>query len=564
SELKHTAEGFEATVTKVDNLAVGGRNLLLGTRDWTDNTRWNQRNTVTKETYREMVIASTGGAWSSPAYMMQNAGILQVGKTYTFSTYVRNTSDTDTNVAPYYEDGIVTPVYTPTSLPAHTDWFRVSITFKCMKDPTTSTSTLRWEGQNGLTNGQIQFAGYKLEEGTIATDWTPAPEDIQSDIAQVKVTADGISKFVRDSSGNISSNFQTALGKMSIITDSTLAASIKGQTATQISSAITDNNGKIISLINQDSSGVQIAGKNIILDGTVTVTNAFTVGQANIANGAIGTAQIGDASITSAKIIDLDVARLTGNTTQFIKSNWDSAYSNVSIDPDSILLNAKSGSTTLTSVSIGSLGMKIEMPGTASFLSDTMINSGGIAFHHAGGTYGSFGMLGNGFTTQYSPTGGAPLGITVGDGRNNDAANMAFGISVSQYAGQAPQLIWAGANTGKVSSSYRTWDNPAGFIIADNIKFSTWDNTASIVEFDSTITYRNWAPDQTYGYIDGNGTKRWFKVSGYTLNKTNKLVGIFGGDGANGIAFDQTGDVWFSNKGNSYSLHDMLAKLNML
>lgn len=328
---------------------------------------------------------------------------------------------------------------------------------------------------------------------------------------------------------------------------------------------ISDNIGNITSGIVGNNNSMSLISKNVIIDSPSTqITGTAWINSAMIKDGSIGTAQIGDASITSAKIINLDVARLTGNTTQFIKSNWDSAYSNVSIDPDSILLNAKSGSTTLTSVSIGSLGMKIEMPGMASFLSDTMINSGGIAFHHAGGTYGSFGMLGNGFTTQYSPTGGAPLGITVGDGRNNDAANMAFGISVSQYAGQAPQLIWAGANTGKVSSSYRTWDNPAGFIIADNIKFSTWDNTASIVEFDSTITYRNWAPDQMYGYIDSTGTKRWFKVSGYNISPTNRVVGIFGGDGANGIAFDQTGDVWFSNKGNSYSLHDMLAKLNML
>ncbi|WP_273715620.1 hypothetical protein [Leuconostoc mesenteroides] len=196
STLKQRADGFETTVTKVDNLAIGGRNLLLGTKDWTDNTRWNRQWTVTKDTYRGMVIASTSSPWTSPAYMMQNAGILQVGKTYTFSTYVRNTSDTDTNVAPYYEGGIVTPVYTPTSLPAHTDWFRVSITFQCVKDPTTSTANLRWEGQNGLTNGQIQFAGYKLEEGTVPTDWTPAPEDVDSTIAKVKLTADEVSAAV--------------------------------------------------------------------------------------------------------------------------------------------------------------------------------------------------------------------------------------------------------------------------------------------------------------------------------------------------------------------------------
>lgn len=103
-------------------------------------------------------------------------------------------------------------------------------------------------------------------------------------IAQVKITADGISNFVRDSSGNISSNFQTALSKTSIITGSTLATSIQKQTATQITSALTDNNGKIISLINQDSSGVQIAGKNIVLDGKTTVTGDFYAKGGNFTN----------------------------------------------------------------------------------------------------------------------------------------------------------------------------------------------------------------------------------------------------------------------------------------
>ncbi|MBZ5949270.1 phage tail spike protein [Leuconostoc gasicomitatum] len=100
-------------------------------------------------------------------------------------------------------------------------------------------------------------------------------DDTNDSVSQVKNTADSISNFVRDSSGNLSVNFQTALSKASLISDSTFATSIKTQTATQISSALMDNNGKIISLINQDSSGVQIAGKNIVLDGNTTVTGDF-------------------------------------------------------------------------------------------------------------------------------------------------------------------------------------------------------------------------------------------------------------------------------------------------
>ncbi|WP_186433850.1 phage tail spike protein [Weissella cibaria] len=189
STLQQRADGFEATVTKVNNLAVGGRNLLLGTANWTDSTRWNQRNSVTTDTYRGMVIASTSSAWISPIYLIQNAGILQVGKTYTFSTYVRNTSDTDVVVTPYYDYYVVSGG-TNVSLPAHTDWTRAYVIFNIKKDPTTSTSGLRWESHNSVTNGSIQFAGYKLEEGNVATDWSPAPEDVSSATAKAQLTAD--------------------------------------------------------------------------------------------------------------------------------------------------------------------------------------------------------------------------------------------------------------------------------------------------------------------------------------------------------------------------------------
>ena len=164
---------------------VGGRNLLLGTKDWSGgSTIWDPRFTSKEGTYRGMLIAASSSAWTSPAYMIGNAGVLQVGKTYTFSTYVRNTSDTDTKVSYYYDREIVTPPGIGIPLLAHTDWTRVSATFNVIKDPATSSYGLRWESQKKVTNGQIQFAGYKLEEGNVPTDWTPAPEDVDSAIAK--------------------------------------------------------------------------------------------------------------------------------------------------------------------------------------------------------------------------------------------------------------------------------------------------------------------------------------------------------------------------------------------
>lgn len=172
----------------LSQIKVGGRNLMLGTADWSGGSaRWDMRNTVTNGTYLGTVIAVASHAWQSPLYRVQNSGVLQVGKTYTFSTYIRNTSDTDTLIGSFYDNEIVTPHdgdYT-VMLPAHTDWTRISVALKVLKDPTTSSNGLRWEAFREPTNGQIQFVGYKLEEGNIATDWTPAPEDAPSNDAQL-------------------------------------------------------------------------------------------------------------------------------------------------------------------------------------------------------------------------------------------------------------------------------------------------------------------------------------------------------------------------------------------
>lgn len=217
----------------------------------------------------------------------------------------------------------------------------------------------KWENITVPDTATYLIVSFEAREGTIAYLGHPmlvfgptigayaaGAYNNNAALAQVKITADSISNFVRDSSGNISYEFQTALGKTSIITGSTLASSIQKQTSSQITSALTDNNGKIISLINQDTSGVQIAGKNIVLNGDTTVTGTFKVSQANIANGAIGTAQIGDAAITSAKIANLDVSKITGDVTNFVKSGWNNAYgSNVTIDGTGMVVSYGNTST---------------------------------------------------------------------------------------------------------------------------------------------------------------------------------------------------------------------------
>ncbi|WP_273750774.1 gp58-like family protein [Leuconostoc mesenteroides] len=365
STLQQRADGFDATVTKVNNLAVGGRNLIVRTGELAG-----------------YIVGSTGkiepyggnAAMKNFITVKQGDQLTMSGTTSSSENLFRyGFYDADGNVV-MRSYVLLTPAKTVTT-PAGATTFRISYP---------------------------QSAQVKLERGNIATDWTPAPEDVDnatakaqltadnaglaisdyktnadgrirqaqadikanansitqkvsqtdydqktgdldtrvtktqttadgvvttvgnyqtsndkrveaaesaisqnskditlrattsdlnsaksdlnSSISKVKITADSISNFVRDSSGNISSDFQTALSKTSIITDSTLASSIQKQTATQITSALTDNNKNIIAMINLDTSGVKIAGKNIVLDGNTTVTGDFYAKGGNFKN----------------------------------------------------------------------------------------------------------------------------------------------------------------------------------------------------------------------------------------------------------------------------------------
>jgi hypothetical protein len=184
-------------------------------------------------------------------------------------------------------------------------------------------NVLKWENISIPIDAKQVDIRFETREGTQAylfqpmvsfTDtigtYVPGNYNNNAALAQVKITADGISNFVRDSSGNISHEFQTALSRTSIITDSTLATSIQKQTSSQISSALTDNNGKIISLINQDSSGVQIAGKNIVLDGNTTVTGDFYAKGGNFKNLNASNLTIGTLNGNQVNITNLNASNI--------------------------------------------------------------------------------------------------------------------------------------------------------------------------------------------------------------------------------------------------------------
>lgn len=114
----------------------------------------------------------------------------------------------------------------------------------------------------------LTVVGLKLERGTKATDWTPAPEDVEAEIG--------------------------ALDTRVTSAEATLTVQA-GEIATKVSE--TDYNGNTIaSKINQTATTVQIEAEKINLTGAVAVTDLTSALQAEVAKGqealtAAGTAQ---------------------------------------------------------------------------------------------------------------------------------------------------------------------------------------------------------------------------------------------------------------------------------
>ncbi|HFI0239537.1 TPA: phage tail spike protein [Streptococcus suis] len=193
-----------------------------------------------------------------------------VGKTVTFSFDIKvNPGGVSRPISVYrYQNNGISPALSSTVTPT-SEWQRFSLSGIVKSDIVNSTYTkggisfYDWAGNNDYS---IQLL--KIELGTIATDWTPAPEDFDTELSSVKTTitqtASGVEQLstslsatntkvttaetnirqlVNDVSSKVSqSDYNTLTGRMTsaetAITQNATEIS-KRLTSTQVESAIT-------------------------------------------------------------------------------------------------------------------------------------------------------------------------------------------------------------------------------------------------------------------------------------------------------------------------------------
>ena len=185
----HTESGLSAqnvqdAVDEVNdnfnNLEIGGRNLYLGTKDFSGNWYKDSLWRTYSETYKGFTVKKRTGSFNGLYQIIQ----ADVGDVLTFSGYVKKDSSGTMYVFAIddsdKEHGTAYPINKTFTVEANT-WTRVSFTFKV-----TVSGKFAFRFENPEEGIAIYVCGLKLERGNKPTDWTPAPEDIENEIQSVE------------------------------------------------------------------------------------------------------------------------------------------------------------------------------------------------------------------------------------------------------------------------------------------------------------------------------------------------------------------------------------------
>lgn len=164
--------------TAVNDIQIGGRNLFQGTKEFVIQNATGidgVGSSIATEKYKGLTVRVKSSPWN----FYRPTLTLEAGK-YVFSSYVKGTTK-------YKGDIRATNVTENTVLKANTfninsEWERQSLAFELTKKANVKFSL------ESTGSGEIYECGWKLELGNKATDWSPAPEDIDEKFTNYSTT----------------------------------------------------------------------------------------------------------------------------------------------------------------------------------------------------------------------------------------------------------------------------------------------------------------------------------------------------------------------------------------
>lgn len=237
--------------SKVDGIQIGGgKNLVRGTSgDWTGVGR-DEFNGSNNQTH---IIGL--------AYLDQ----LKVGDSVTVTCNYQYSGVTNSNAEAQIQGwGNVDawgsgqfPRQTPFAMQTGNDLYKGSInyTFKLTADMVKNRYwQLAWRFNYVNQGAWFQWVFFKMEKGTTATPWTPAPEDEIERVAQLKVDLNGINATVATNKGDIAQIKLTENGMQQSIKDAQGNISTLQNDSKQFKQQFQDVNGNITTIKNDAKS----------------------------------------------------------------------------------------------------------------------------------------------------------------------------------------------------------------------------------------------------------------------------------------------------------------------
>lgn len=176
---------IDAANEKIDNLEIGGRNLLRNSEHYIPNSGiFNGSNA---NLYNQTTLDGEGLYYASGSkYVKVTFPNLTIGEQYAFSCEVaRQSGGTSTPVYITINGEEAVKVGTATAAV----WTKFNVIFTATSS--TTYAKVQVNAPSGSAGWVAHFRRFKLEWGNRATDWTPAPEDLDEAITAAQETANG-------------------------------------------------------------------------------------------------------------------------------------------------------------------------------------------------------------------------------------------------------------------------------------------------------------------------------------------------------------------------------------
>lgn len=312
SALESDLSGFRTTVSEtyatksaVDSIQIGGRNLLY---DSTGNIKngWSGNTIITVDggiSGNSLAISRTGYSGNARYFGTSKRHFLtdfEVGTSYTLSAWIKVRSDVELDASGYVmarfrsadDKKLYALSLTVSSQTEKDKWIYYEKTWTINDSDIAKLECVALALDK---NGMIEACNIKLEKGTKATDWSPAPEDTTAEITSLSSKQSSLEQTVDGFKATVESTYAT------------------NDSVTQMVSAVEQKADKISWLV---KSGTSASSMKLTSEALKIIADTEIKGDV-IVGGVI-------------KSGNYDVAKGTGMKLTLATGEWDSKYFKVS------------------------------------------------------------------------------------------------------------------------------------------------------------------------------------------------------------------------------------------